>query len=265
MVNSERAIASLEQQAKFWEERAAKMREHVTNMLNELREAERGGRAIGLPRGPGRPPSVGGRARAPRGQGVGAVTAQILAEWKRPARVNDLLPELEKRGARVGGKRPSATLNSTLLKFSGVKRVARGLFAHETWNGDVATAVAALGGAPAKRGPGRPRKVAPAAAAPAGAAAPAAPAVKRGPGRPRKVAAAAPAAMAAEAPAKRGPGRPPKRGPGRPPKAAKKGKRGRRAKIMKMPKLPKLPKVAEPKAAPSPEPAAAPAPPPAQG
>lgn len=80
-------------------------------------------------------------------------------------------------------------------------------------------------GAPAKRGPGRPKG--------SGAVA----GVKRGPGRPRKVDSGAAASGAT--PSKRGPGRPKgsknkgavaaKRGPGRPKKAAAAGGAGRRA------------------------------------
>lgn len=210
LVNNERAIASLERQAQFWEERARKMRDAVEGMKRELREAERGGREIGLPRGPGRPPGRGKRSR--KGEGVGAMSAKVLREWRRPARVNELLPELSRRGVTVGGKRPQATLNSTLLKFPGVKRVARGLFAHADWSGDLTPYLAASPGAVmAVPAPAAAEKAkAPAAGGPAKAA------VKR---RTRR-------------------GRRGRVRPARPAKAAagvKPGRPGRRAKIVPMP------------------------------
>jgi hypothetical protein len=136
-VNSERAMASLEQQARFWEERAAQMREAVEAMRREMREAERGARTLGVRRGPGRPPSVtGGRGR--RGQGAGSAAAEVLREWGRAARGGELLPELERRGVHVGGKNPLATLASTLLKYSGVAKAGRGLFIAGNGNGAAA-------------------------------------------------------------------------------------------------------------------------------
>jgi hypothetical protein len=134
VVRVERAMAALERQADEWEARAAAMRAAVEALRGELREAGRAARGAtaGARRGPGRP--AGGkrpaRARAPRprGEGAGSAAAEILREWGRPARVGELLPELERRGVRVGGKNPRATLNSTLLKYEGVKKAGRGLF-----------------------------------------------------------------------------------------------------------------------------------------
>ncbi len=131
LVNSERAMASLEKAASFWEERARQMREAVEAMRNQMREAERGV-AMGLAayrRGPGRPPGSG---RKRLRQGVAAACVEILRDWGRPGRVGELLPELAKRGIRVGGKKPMATLASTLLKYPGVKKAGRGLFVPAT-------------------------------------------------------------------------------------------------------------------------------------
>jgi hypothetical protein len=80
------------------------------------------------PSGAGRPGRPAGTGRRGRGRGAGAMAAQVLRDWGRPARAGELLPEIRRRGVRVGGANPLATLASTLLKYPGVKRVARGLF-----------------------------------------------------------------------------------------------------------------------------------------
>src|SRR6185295_1080050 len=70
----------------------------------------------------------GPATRAPRGQGTGSVVVAILREWGRPAKVAELLPELERRGVKVGGKSPYNTLAATLAQHRGVKRAGVGLY-----------------------------------------------------------------------------------------------------------------------------------------
>jgi hypothetical protein len=127
-VGLDRAISALELEAAAWAARSESMRTTVATMRDLLRQASQGKPAANGRRGPGRPPTAGGR-RARRGQGVGSAAVEILSSWGRAARVNELLAELDKRGVKVGGKRPYATLAATLLKHKGVKRAGRGLFA----------------------------------------------------------------------------------------------------------------------------------------
>src|SRR5437016_167269 len=94
LVSTERAISSLELQARFWEERAARMRDAVESMRRQLRDAERGSRGVVARRGPGRPPGPGRRGGRRSTPGAGSVAADILREWARPARVREILPEL---------------------------------------------------------------------------------------------------------------------------------------------------------------------------
>lgn len=116
----DRVLAALDEKARFWEARARSMRALLARMRRELRAAERGPRAGGR-----------GEKAAPnrRRGGVGAAAARLLEEWGRAARVAEILPELVKRGVKIGGRRPGQTLASTLIRYPGVRRVGRGTYA----------------------------------------------------------------------------------------------------------------------------------------
>jgi hypothetical protein len=158
-LNIESALSRMQQEIRFWESRAAKLRTSVDRMLRSLRAAAR--RFVA---GGGRGARVLGRTpgRRGRGPGAGAMAAQILREWGRPARAGELLPEIVRRGISVGGQKPLATLASTLLKYPGVKRVGRGLFVAS--DAPEAPAKKAAGG---KRGGKRARGAATKASKPA--------------------------------------------------------------------------------------------------
>jgi hypothetical protein len=123
----ERAIARLEDEAGQWERNANELRDLVQAMREKLRA---GARLAGSRRGAPAAATNGRRTRGRRGRpGTGAVAAEILRQRGKPMRAGEILPELEKRGVHVGGASPLATLASTLHKYPGVRRVARGLFA----------------------------------------------------------------------------------------------------------------------------------------
>jgi hypothetical protein len=49
-------------------------------------------------------PQTGRQAKPPRAQRIAATVAQILADWRRPAKAWELVPELERRGVIVTGR-----------------------------------------------------------------------------------------------------------------------------------------------------------------
>jgi hypothetical protein len=124
-VSTAAAISRLEMEAEFWEAKAARMRDAVAAMREQLRDASRT-----MTRGAGSATAPIGRARrrAPRGQGAAAIALQVLREINKPMRAGELLPEVLSRGGRVGGRNPKATLASTLIKHPDISRAGRGLF-----------------------------------------------------------------------------------------------------------------------------------------
>jgi hypothetical protein len=128
-VSLDRTIADLERSVEYVEKLAARLRKAAREARSGVAAASLGpGKRRGRPPGRAAAARAGGRRRG-RGPGAGAMALEVLREWGKPARAGELLPELERRGVHVGGANPLATLASTLLKYRGVKRVSRGLFA----------------------------------------------------------------------------------------------------------------------------------------
>lgn len=109
----DRALDILEAKAEEWSTRARTTRAIIEQMRAALGAVS---------------PAPARASRARPGRGAGATCAVILREWGRPARVGELLPALRRRGVIVGGAHPPRTLSATLLRYSGVRRVSRGLW-----------------------------------------------------------------------------------------------------------------------------------------
>ncbi len=129
VIGLDAAVARLREELDEWQRRALKLRKLVDGMLRDMGLAVR---SLGSGRDAR---ALIEQARRGRRAGAGARAAEILREWGRPARAGELLPEIQRRGVPVGGRNPLATLASTLLKYPGVKRVSRGLFAAADTNG----------------------------------------------------------------------------------------------------------------------------------
>src|SRR5437879_4946244 len=116
------ALAALDAAGRDWAARASAMRAVASAMRAQIREAARAEAQLPALRALAaaaatkkkrvarpRPTWRGPPHRAPRGQGTGSVAVAILREWGRPARVGEILVELEKRAVKVGGKSPYNT------------------------------------------------------------------------------------------------------------------------------------------------------------